>query len=287
MKNKSLPMLLAMAALAILLFTVLFAMDKDKTAPEIEFSDKCISTFGDDDDVSLLLKGVSATDKKDGNVSGTLKIQNVVVLSDEGQIIVHYSAKDNSNNVVQAQRTIEYTGTKTYIDIPIVSSDLFEDEGGEAEMIPVESSSTEKETESSSETKADTNTSGSTENNTDESTSEEETSEEETTEEPTTREPSSEVGDVDTSPIDKAEVDATGIPQIRMEYSSLTISVGSDFNYMDPLLEWYDDKDDVSRRVIIIGEYDVNVAGTYKLRYYVTDSDGNRSNIEDFTLIVE
>ncbi len=288
MKKKSLPIVLAMAAITILLFTIVFAGNRDKTPPEIEFSDKCISTFGDNDDVSLLLKGVTATDKKDGNVSGSLKIQNVIVLSDEGQIVVQYSAMDNNNNVSHAERTIEYTGSKTYIDIPIVNENLFEDEAGEAIGIPLESSSENETKDNSSETSSETTPQ---ESSNEEESTEEETTEEKTTEEETTKpiieEPSSSTDGIDTTPINRAEVDETGIPQIRMEYSSLTIKAGSEFNFMDPLLDWYDDKDDVSRRVIIIGEYDVNIPGTYHLRYYVTDSDKNRSNIEDFTLIVE
>ena len=72
-----------------------------------------------------------------------------------------------------------------------------------------------------------------------------------------------------------------------MKYHELKIAVGGDFYFMDALADWYDDKDDVSRRVILVGEYDVNVPGRYVLTYYVTDSDLNVSNKETLTLIVE
>lgn len=93
--------------------------------------------------------------------------------------------------------------------------------------------------------------------------------------------------DNNTLEIDREDVDATGIPQIKLRYNELTLSVGEEFYYMDALAEWYDDKDDVSRRVYIEGEYDIYVPGTYVLKYYVMDTDRNVSNIETLTLIIK
>ncbi len=278
MKNTTLPVLLGGISVIVLILVLIFTGGKDKTGPVIEFTDECITVFTDDDEADILLEGVKAVDKKDGDVSSTLRIQNITVLLDEGKIVVHYSAKDVDNNIVKAEKIYEYTGTKEFIDFSLLDEDIFEDNN------EVEGSTSE--TQSSSETTTPNNPTSSSE-----TTSNNEPTTDETTsvnnpvqDETTTQNPNNQGND---TPIDKAEVDATGIPQIRMKYHEKKIAVGGDFYFMDALAEWYDDKDDVSRRVILVGEYDVNVPGTYVLTYYVTDSDLNVSNKETLTLIVE
>ena len=273
MKRGSLSATLGMASLVIVALIVLLAGSRDKDGPEIKFSENSITEYKDDMDVSTLLNGVVAMDEKDGDVTSTVRIQNIVILKDEGRIIVSYSAKDSSNNVSTVNKSITYNGTQDYIDYSILDESLFgkEESGDESN-----SESSSKEVESSSE-----NTSSQT--TTPEATTPEETTPEETTPEETTVSQE----DFNSTPIDRAEVDRTGVPQIRMKYKTHTIPVGGDFYFMDALAEWYDDKDDVSRRVILIGEYDLNVPGSYTLTYYVTDSDLNVSNRETITLIVE
>ena len=278
MKRGSLSATLGMASLVIVALIVLLAGSRDKDGPEIKFSENSITEYKDDMDVSTLLNGVVAMDEKDGDVTSTVRIQNIVILKDEGRIIVSYSAKDSSNNVSTVNKSITYNGTQDYIDYSILDESLFgkEESGDESN-----SESSSKEVESSSE-----NTSSQT--TTPEATTPEETTPEETTPEETTPEETTvSQEDFNSTPIDRAEVDRTGVPQIRMKYKTHTIPVGGDFYFMDALAEWYDDKDDVSRRVILIGEYDLNVPGSYTLTYYVTDSDLNVSNRETITLIVE
>ena len=257
---------------------VLLSGSKDKDGPEIKFSENSITEYKDDMDVSALLNGVVAMDEKDGDVTSTVRIQNIVVLKDEGRIVVSYSAKDSSNNVSTANKSIAYNGTQDYIDYSILDESLFgKEESGEDGKVDASSSDESSSENTSSE--PSTNELITSENTTPEPTTPEETTPEETTT------PSQE--DFNSTPIDRAEVDRTGVPQIRMKYKTHTVPVGGDFYFMDALAEWYDDKDDVSRRVILIGEYDLNGPGSYTLTYYVTDSDLNVSNKETITLIVE
>ncbi len=281
MRNTTLPVIFGGVAVIVLILVLLFAGGKDKTGPTIEFTDECITVFTDDDDVDVLLKGVKAVDDKDGDVSNTLRIQNITVLKEDSQIVVHYSAKDLDNNIVKKEKSYDYTGTKDYITFSVLDEEIFKDDNAS------EGSSSQSETESSGMTETESTSEvndPTSESDIDDATSQTNDSVADNEEE------TSAIGDnnqVNDTPIDRAEVDANGIPQIRMKYHELKIAAGSDFYFMDALSEWYDDKDDVSRRVIVLGEYDINVPGTYVLTYYVTDSDLNVSNKETLTLIVE
>ena len=65
--------------------------------------------------------------------------------------------------------------------------------------------------------------------------------------------------------------------------SSYTVKVGYNKNLTDVLLSGDDIDDNPERK--IVGEYDFNTAGDYKLTYVVTDSSGNETK-KDFTLHV-
>lgn len=65
--------------------------------------------------------------------------------------------------------------------------------------------------------------------------------------------------------------------------ASYTVKVGYNKNLTDVLLSGDDIDDNPTRK--IVGEYDFNTAGNYKLTYVVTDSSGNETK-KDFTLYV-
>ena len=48
-----------------------------------------------------------------------------------------------------------------------------------------------------------------------------------------------------------------------------------------------DDKNTLYRHIHADGNYDVNTAGTYELRMYVSDSEGNTSDVKTFSLTVQ
>ncbi len=280
MKKTAFPMILGIASLVIIVVVALFTGGKDKVGPKIEFSNDCVNVYSDEDDVNVLLDGVSAIDEKDGDVSGTLRIQNIIVIKNDNRMVVHYSAKDNNNNIGQAERSVEYYGENEYIDFSVLDEKIFADEQESTKFV------SDNELQSTSEDVSTSNNMVATESTINVGQETGTTNETETTEPQTTTSPMQNV-DVNITPIDRDEVNRTGIPQIRMKYPTLTIKAGEDFYFMDALGEWYDDKDDVTRRVIVGGTYDVNVPGSYELTYYVTDTEGNVSNIEKFTLIVE
>jgi hypothetical protein len=88
----------------------------------------------------------------------------------------------------------------------------------------------------------------------------------------------------------KSETDGSTdgkIPVITMNTNAVTISAGGSFNPMNYVENATDDVDDAWKKIHIDGDYDTNVRGDYSLKYYIIDSEGNKSNVEEFTLTVE
>lgn len=90
---------------------------------------------------------------------------------------------------------------------------------------------------------------------------------------------------------DKKELTPNGeSPAIRLKANSAEIVAGSAFDalfYMEDAVDDVDDKDTLYQNIHVDGEYYTDTPGTYTLNYYVTDSSGNSSNVEVFTLTVK
>lgn len=199
-----------------------------------------------------LLADVTAYDEKDGNVTDSLIVKSVVTLSKGNQVKITYAAKDSSNNVAIAYRVLDMVGGKK------------DDKESETE--------TKKKNTSSNKNKVTTESAS---EDASESISEKVSETVETTAEPKAPEN-----------IDKDEVKKTGIPAIALKETEFTIKVGGEFNILNHIAETYDDKDDVSRRVQVTGDYDVKTPGDYKIVYCVTDKEGHRSKEQVLTLHV-
>jgi len=58
---------------------------------------------------SALLQGLTATDKTAGDVTNSLVVERIQLLSSDGQLMVSYAAFDNAGNVAKFQREARYT----------------------------------------------------------------------------------------------------------------------------------------------------------------------------------
>lgn len=85
---------------------VVVYLREDRIGPEIQFEMPIL--YKDGISSEQLLEGVSAVDTRDGDVSDTLRIDQIIEFSDENYVIVTYVAKDNSNNVTKANRQLEW-----------------------------------------------------------------------------------------------------------------------------------------------------------------------------------
>lgn len=79
-------------------------------------------------------------------------------------------------------------------------------------------------------------------------------------------------------------------PVLRLKAASVIIKKGDTFNeisYVDAVADDKDSREQLFRRISVKGECNTRQAGTYKLTYRVTDSDGNVSEEKTLTVIVE
>ena len=102
-------------SLLVLLFSVLIfggynwkvLKNQDKLGPVITMDEAQIYVSIKDDE-SVLLKGVTATDNKDGDVTSSLVIESISSFVD-GKRYVNYAAFDSDNHVSKASRKVVYT----------------------------------------------------------------------------------------------------------------------------------------------------------------------------------
>lgn len=84
------------------------AMRTDTKAPEIRMDTDLIEVSVADDK-SALLRGLTAEDNRDGNVTDSLVVESVTMLESSGTVSVSYAAFDAAGNVARAERKAVYT----------------------------------------------------------------------------------------------------------------------------------------------------------------------------------
>ena len=94
--------------------------------------------------------------------------------------------------------------------------------------------------------------------------------------------------DADTSSETPEETEDT--PALALTSSELTITAGTAFDPMSVVKDAVDDvdsRDTLYQRISANGSYDTAAPGTYTIEYFVTDSSGNTSDPQIFTLKVQ
>ena len=107
-KNWKLLILLAVCLGVLAGYRMLDRLRTDSRAPEITISDSGIPEISVYD-TEALLKGVTATDNRDGDVTSSILVEHVGGILDDGTVTVTYAAFDRSGNVAKIQRTVRYT----------------------------------------------------------------------------------------------------------------------------------------------------------------------------------
>lgn len=106
--NIILIILIAACVAALFGYRMLDNLQNDTLPPEIVLEENIleISVF---DSKNVLLQGVTARDKKDGDVTDLIVVERVRLQNADGTILVSYAAFDRSGNVAKAQREARYT----------------------------------------------------------------------------------------------------------------------------------------------------------------------------------
>lgn len=253
MEGKKIYFLLIILVIVIFSGCVVTVILSDREAPEITFSQAgMVEQYSDDMDIDELLKGVTAYDTQDGDVTDSLSIVNLIVLGNGENVQVTYAAKDKHNNVTSKTVKIGYSGSKNFINVSAVEND------STLESTAAESQETTSGEEQNTDAPVDVLQEG---------------------------------GSGDPVKINQEEVNSSGIPQIELKYTDYTIHMGTSFTTVDALdmvNTTYDEKETVSNRIVIngIGNVDVNTKGDYVLSYSVSDTEGNRSDAQKLVLHV-
>ena len=89
-------------------FTTVQYRSRDKIPPVISFSEADALTYEEGMTDEELLRGISAYDDVDGDVSDSLKVEFAAVDPEDGTVTVTYAARDKSNNVAKASQILKY-----------------------------------------------------------------------------------------------------------------------------------------------------------------------------------
>lgn len=266
----------------LLVITILLSIGTDHTGPEITFAYDI--TFQEGQDINILLEGVSAFDSRDGDVTGNVMVDSLIVLSGNEFAKVTYSAKDNSNNITKASRIVGYEGSGRSI-YSASSSELM----GESEAQTVLQQQTVPSKLENTEPPV-TETASLAENN-QESVPEETGTENESTSalEETTSGRETESANTEQTTGQGAGTGNASAPVLTLSANEGTIKTGDYFNvtsYVSSITDDKDGREELYRRIGIDGSYDTGTAGTYTFKVYCIDNDRNLSNKESFTLHV-
>lgn len=245
--HKVIGSLLAMVSIACIAILIIGSLGKDKNPPEISFSEENEITYKEGEPERILLEDVTAFDEEDGEVTDNLVIESVYDFNN-GSAKVVYVARDNAGNITKAERMVNYEKAET----DGVTSSAIETgaTGEEIDAFGDGSSTSGEGTEATTRKSSDTDAEN-----------------------------------------DEPLVPNGEKPVLRLTTSKVVVKKGDkSFNklsYVDEIVDDKDDRTQLFRRIIVKGTYDLNTTGTYQLQYYVTDSDGNLSDIQTLTLVVE
>lgn len=214
---------------------VIMQLSKDEVGPTINFNEDIVFTSIPSSNIDYL-QGVTAYDKKDGDVTDTLNIESVVEIDKNLKVRVIYVASDNSNNITKKIRFIS------------IDSGVTQEPSSDEEETPTEEETTDNIEETTK-------------------------GEEETT------------SDNIDIPVVQTEK-----PVLTLTTNELKIKLNEEVNLLSYVKDITDDKDtreELFKRISIVGEYNSQVVGNYEIKYFAMDSDGNASDLVVFNLAVE
>lgn len=239
-------------------------VSSDRKAPEIEIGNENV-VYKKGMDNAELLKGITAKDDKDGDVTDSLVVESIFESKDGKSVTVVYAAKDSSNNVGKVKRSLPCEG--------------FEDtQEGEKQDNSADGQGEDKQPEAE---EADTQP--------------KEEGEQENSEQPegNNQEQEPQENDPTAIPADqKAEIDALQPqqPKFYLKEYQVTVPVGTNLDKLSYVKDIADDSDNMdflSRRIQIEDNLNTQVPGTYEVKYYVVDAQGNQSNVARLTVTVQ
>ena len=235
---------------------LILALSADRKGPLITFPDDG-SSYADGEADSALLESVTAIDKRDGDVTGTLRIVSVRKSDDGASASLVYAAKDDAGNVTTKTRVMPLAGAAENAGTAAPET---QSQGAAAESAASEAAQSEAETASASSAATDEDAAT------------------------PTLEPETQAEQADEAVRNTLTADA---PRLYLKVHYVTIPVGGKFSYMSYISQLTDDKDSsatLSQRINVggaahSGRLDTSTPGNYDVEYSCDDSDGHKSNV--------
>lgn len=100
--------LLIVSLLVFSAFTIYTKTHKDTAGPVLS-AEKDVLKVSVEDDEKKLMKGITAIDSQDGDVTKSLVVENLSNFTTQGRRIITYAAFDSNGNVGKTSREIQYT----------------------------------------------------------------------------------------------------------------------------------------------------------------------------------
>ena len=94
---------------------------KDQTGPVFSIDSNVLNVSVKEDETALL-RGISASDASDGDVTNSIIVEHVSPFTGTGHRIIKYAAFDSDNHVTHARRELaytDYTGTRFVLSKPL------------------------------------------------------------------------------------------------------------------------------------------------------------------------
>ena len=252
MNAKILTITLTIVTLGIVGTAVFLYSQQDYDRPVIAFANENL-TYLENMDNQILLDGVTAYDENDGDVTGSLIIEKVVMNKEENTVLVTYAAKDCSNNVCKVKRKWDLEDGNINPEDIVESEESADEDDIISDNAIISSNTAQIENEVENEAE-------------DEAIQEQEEEQQQELEQQ--------------QPVDEA-------PTLQILADEANITAGSAFDLyamVGTLSDDIDSEEILRGRVHIEGEFNPGTPGDYTLTYYVVDTTGILS--EKSTLVI-
>lgn len=127
MKQRLISLALVAGCVVLGVISLLIYIGQDRVAPEIQV-EKMEITYTEGEDYEGLLRGVTAEDNRDGDLTEEIFVEKIVPLGN-GEAMIYYGVMDRSYNVGKANRKVSYIDNAEM-------AEAAEGQQTEAELVP-------------------------------------------------------------------------------------------------------------------------------------------------------
>ena len=275
----------------LIIVCVLLFMQKDRTEPTFQF-EEVETVYRTGMDTDKLLEGIRAYDEEDGDVTDRIVLEKKTENHAQKSVVAFYAVSDKQGNVAKCSRTFpavfakekeDDTEARLLMDAGIAAELEGEDEDTEETPEPTETPSPEP-TETPSPTPSETPTP------TPEGLPGEEGAEQLPGEEiPGEEVPGEQPVEEQVAPPAPAENTASAAPVLSLQMSQVNVPAGTAPAWVSVIGSLSDDVDTYETLFanLQVSNYDRNTPGTYQVTVHTVDSDGNSSQLQPLTIVVE